>query len=110
MVVRSTAMRSQHPVSPMSSCVVAKASVLAARWWRPCPREGLRGRGSARRGFQAPRLSAASDSRALEVVLSFEQLIESLSFLLFDEAKTDAGKKVHGDFLDFHFPCSCQKK
>ena len=53
---------------------------------------------------------AASDSRALEVVLAFEQLIESLSFLLFDKAKTHAGKKVIGDCLDFHFPCSCQKK
>jgi hypothetical protein len=53
---------------------------------------------------------AASDSRAPEVVLTLEQLIESLSFLLFDEAKTEAGKKALGDFLDFHFPCSCQKK
>jgi hypothetical protein len=53
---------------------------------------------------------ASSDAGALEVVLGFEQLIESLSFLLFDEAKTDAGKKVLGDFLNFHFPCSCQRR
>lgn len=43
-------------------------------------------------------------------IAGFEQLIESISFLLFDEARTDAGKKVLGDFLNFHFPCSCQRK
>ncbi len=43
-------------------------------------------------------------------MLGFEQLIESLSFLIMDEAKTDAGKKTFGGMLDFHFPCSRQKK
>ena len=53
---------------------------------------------------------AASDSRALKVVLGFESLIESLPFLLFDKAKIDAGKEALGDFLNFHLPCPCQRK
>jgi hypothetical protein len=42
-------------------------------------------------------------------VLGFEQLIESLSFLIMDEAKTDAGKKTFGGLLDFDRLWSCQK-